>query len=1712
MPQDPKTTGEVSSPAATGGAGTGFEQHVNTYWLAQLLVRGVAPILHDCVVAEVHFQTEHLGWNTDDFLVVGESGSRTERRLAGQVKRAFTVSATDEECKKAMLAFWKDFKNGTQFSPSADRFVLVTLRGTNTLLEHFSGLLDCARASKDAADFEHRLATPGFISAKSVKYCSDIKSIISDYEGRDVPISEVWPLLRVLHVLSLDLATSTRQTEVAMKTLLAHTADDQDPLAAAETTWNALLREVVDGMPQARSLSYEDLPAAVRQRHSKVADLEQRALRAMRDHSALIEDGIRSTIGANLHLGRELLVHQVIEQLETAQIVLISGSAGSGKSGIAKVVLDVLGGHHFAFAFRAEEFATPHFDDTLQRSQIPANAAMLKAVLAAQGRKVLLIESVERLLEASTRDAFTDLVTLVRSDRSWQVILTCRDYSADLVRGCFLSGPGVVHSMVAVPPLNDEEMEKVEEAYPSLSRPLSNLALRNLLRNPYILDKALQIPWSDDRPLPQSEREFRALFWQMIIRADHRAGGGMPRRREQVFVEVALRRARALTLYIACGDLDAEVVEALRRDSLIASSKDNSVLLAPAHDVLEDWAILNWIDEQYATHAVSVSELCSVLGTHPAVRRTYRKWVSELVEKDAVAADALFEAVVNGEQLPAQFRDDTIVSLLRSTASTAFLERHVAVLFANDMRVLKRVIHLLRVACLTTPAWLKPAAAGSLLYVPEGPAWACVLRIVQSHLSSFKDTDCALLLGLLEDWARGVNWQSPYPEGSESAASIAHWFLPHFDDYRSDDQRKRTLKVIAKIPNADRDRFITLVRGSRDDEDREWASDGFMAMIFNGIEGWPAARDMPDIVISAATEYLLCSESDLRRDGGFGSDMELELLFGIQIGKSLDFFPPSAYRSPLLAILRSAPMQGVDFVLAVFNHSADWYAKPRVPSPYVEEPVEFELTFADGTKKKQWCNDRLWKLYRGMSVGPYVLQSLLMALEQWLLEFAVSHAAFLDKTLLHLLKNSDSAAITGVVASVATAFPQASADTLLVLLGNPECVLLDRGRQANEAMAPSKMGSLMRGFNGENTIFADEREASDNLPHRARDLESAIMLLQFGPLAERVQVILDKHRDALPPIPEQGEFDRYWRLSLHRMDLRQYSAKVVTEMVGPEDAPEPVQVKRQLVCFEPAAPDADVQEMMDANAIQAQAMNARVSLLMWGMKVFQWEDRAAYDPAQWKHRLSEARAIGIESASEFEPGNGGPGYVAAVCIRDHWDEMSDDERKWSVDKVCCEVGRDADQWNQLQRVQRYEMSGDRPNAYVVPLLLGKTLADEQQVKVRRAFAQALTHAIDEVRSYAAKGIGTTLWEIDRDLAVRCVNALALQAALLEVAVNDERSRLQSAGEFSVLYSTGWVDPIEAKIAQEVRQRLFENDGIPTDALAKLDSAKWFGAIANGQILTILSHGPADPVAIDAFNRVAHTLVGWWDADDDRRQDRSKRPQERNFETEHLIARLLEEFLLRTSLAGATRILTPVLDAVDRHPSEVKSILQGLISVEDRSPNTAQFWSLWEQFVARVKDSKWLADIDRSHARGREMISTTFLGSSWKGNTRHWPSLEGHASHVHSFFDELPATSTILDCYVQFLYHIGEQSLPNGFIRVANRIQQGDPTKMLRNSNTVYLLEVLLQRFVYAKPLELKRRTELKDAVLLLLDLLVENGSSAAFRMRDDFVTPVSISG
>ena len=45
----------------------------------------------------------------------------------------------------------------------------------------------------------------------------------------------------------------------------------------------------------------------------------------------------------------------------------------------------------------------------------------------------------------------------------------------------------------------------------------------------------------------------------------------------------------------------------------------------------------------------------------------------------------------------------------------------------------------------------------------------------------------------------------------------------------------------------------------------------------------------------------------------------------------------------------------------------------------------------------QWANNRLWCLYRACSVGPYVLQTALMALESWLMGICEADDAQVDR-------------------------------------------------------------------------------------------------------------------------------------------------------------------------------------------------------------------------------------------------------------------------------------------------------------------------------------------------------------------------------------------------------------------------------------------------------------------------------------------------------------------------------------------------------------------------------------------------------------------------------------------------------------------------------------------------------------------------------------------
>jgi hypothetical protein len=71
-------------------------------------------------------------------------------------------------------------------------------------------------------------------------------------------------------------------------------------------------------------------------------------------------------------------------------------------------------------------------------------------------------------------------------------------------------------------------------------------------------------------------------------------------------MQICARRAQALRLFAPISGLDAATVNALENNSLVVMSPENRALVTPAHDVLEDWGVLEWVEHLYQQASESI--------------------------------------------------------------------------------------------------------------------------------------------------------------------------------------------------------------------------------------------------------------------------------------------------------------------------------------------------------------------------------------------------------------------------------------------------------------------------------------------------------------------------------------------------------------------------------------------------------------------------------------------------------------------------------------------------------------------------------------------------------------------------------------------------------------------------------------------------------------------------------------------------------------------------------------------------------------------------------------------------------------------------------------------------------------------------------------------------------------------------------------------------
>ena len=1674
------TKGKVASPISTGGAGEQFEQHVAALALGLLLVRGMPPILVDASVVEVHLQTGHLGWCTDDLLVVGERGDGSRRRLALQVKRSFRVAAGDDECRKTVAGMWDDFRSD-RFDEAHDQLAVATLHGTSVLLRDFAALLGCAHAAADAGDFEHRLSLDGFLSAKAKQQDRAVREILGDAGGVPPEGDVYWRFLRAFNVLSFDLNTPTSQAQAWMVSLLAACmTPGSASVDAAQATWKALLACAGEGRQGAKGYSREDLPQELRARHGAVPGADHSSLAALIGHGEMVRAGIRSTVGEGYEVDRSSRIQALGGKLADHQVVIVSGAAGSGKSALATELLAQLDDRYPVLAFQAVELATAHIDETLANAQTSLDSQRLFALLAGAARKVVFVDGVERLLEQSVRDAFAQLLQLVGRDSSTRILLTVRDYSLETVRNALIP-VGLDAEIFEVPSLTDAELDGVATGVPGLAEPLGNAPLRAFLRTPYLLDLASRLRWGE-APMPATLREFRRKVWRELIRDDAHEGRGMPGRRERVFLEIAWRRAVELRPFVAPRVHDPEALDALRRDSLVASPRDSAVVYAVTHDVLEDWGVLRRIDERFAKSGGSLAALAEAVGGYPALRRGLRQWLSERFQEGAGEARALVLNVIADGGLAAHFRDDCLVAALLSESAVGFVEACAPRIARGDLDLLDRLVQVLRVGCRESPKWLDVPGLPSQMLVPTGPGWVPVLGLVLDGMDALLPERAQVALGLVEDWARQIDWRNPDPPGTAEAGAITDRLLREFGDYGSDDARQRTLKVVVKIPRAV-PQFKDLVDRARTCSHADLTAFDLLDVVLNKPEGAFVCRHFPDETVALLDARLWSSDADRVRERGFmGSGIDdLNYVFGMRDLPTDSYHPPSALQGPFSALLATHPRKAVAFVAGLLNHAGRTYATAQWPGRVFEPATGISLAIPGRGTVKQWANARLYGLYRGNQVGPDSLVSVLMALESWLLRIGQMDGGDLEGWLLHLIGNSNNVMVTSVVASVCVACPDKAGRAGLALLSSRDVVQLDRGRLALESGSSSE---AFFGLNPQQGLFEQERRQSNQLSHRHEDLESLAVRMQLGEHREAVWEILDRHRTEVAG--EGSQESRVWRLALHRMDIRGYE---------PQDAPEGWEKdesddRGKRVYLGPGKMEADIREMVDKASGSLEVLNRHLALRNLARKV--WERDASVGEADWRTALlGEAQAVERELDEPEEFARDGPGMAAAACIRDHLDELNDAQFEWCARRVDFEVRRNSEAVDLTDRVGRIERA-DRFCASVVPLLAAHAKRVDG-VDARGLLALALTHPIEEVCEYAFGGLGAFVDEQHKPLALQGVAAAAYRCRLALESWQEARGRRGAAAGR---------DPFGA-VLPAVRKAIEAGNLDPAVELDGLDFDSPMAGVGVRAVLTVFGRWPDWEESRRFYARIAVWLADAWHRGRSRDDSRA-----RDHKLEAAARESLAGFALDVPGDVALRVCAPVVEAAAAVPKHGQWFMSKLILEADRGTDDC-FWHLWQAMADVIVSSPWGRELKDETRFDLGLLHMIFLGSFWKEDARRWHRLDGHTGRVDELALGLPASVPVVRAYCDYLTRIGHQSLPGAFVVVGRMLENGDAVRIASDSGVAFDLESLLRPFVYSEPHRIKMDARFRNAVLVILDALVAGGSASAYRMRDDFVTPSS---
>lgn len=1678
-----------SNVFSQGGGGGTFENEVQTVFFISFFLGLYVPGTNGHIES-YRLQSGSLGYKTDDLLLNIISDGQPSKALI-QIKHDLIISPKGEEFNEVLCDAWRDFNNEELFAPSHDKIFIIKHALTKDERNHLKVILDWSRAKSDHQDFYNEVTR---IKAKD-HYLKIFQNSLHTTFGDEVDHITLFKFLRTLYLFEFDLGTDNSFVKAGCLSLIKRFKANEH--TSSEQIWVSCKDMVSTLNSKGGQLIKADIPETLlRAVHCDQAHAAFRNLQILsRQHLEMV-DMIADQIGAyKLDRTKQLLA--LTEDLNENQIVIISGDPGCGKSAFAKNHIQNIQQHTdgYVLCFSADELSQGHLHDVFKKNDINLTLKEIFAFFASFQDNLIYVDAAEKLLEANGTP-LAELLTTVRSLPNIRVLITCRSSSLGLIEFKYFSVVTPIKFLLG--PLSDEEIGQILSAIPTLTQLMRNPKLKRLLSYPKYLDFANRALLQDDSGFYDvDEEKFREQLWLIIIENKlSEYHDGLPERRGEVFTDIAVARSRQMRQFAAINSTDHEAIDKLLKDNVIVS-KAHQKLYAPAHDVLDDWALLRFVNHLYGKQ-LSPDSFFSTLGNEPAMRRAYRLWVQTSLNSGNngpldFAANFLFETT------DANFwNDESLIGILYSERCDVFFKRFEAKLKKDNFRDFFRLIRVMRTACRKNVGEFYKKN-----YIPTGYGWRSVFKIINENIKLIDKTHYDLLFEIIKDWSAVIATQNILPQETRDAGLILLYLLDQHIDVtnRHDNTADRAVEILSELTGGIPSEIQSILTEKDPDEEGEEEDEeeyggilyseklkGKLVLIaLNGPKSVQITKYLPDKIIELArkhwmltTEKVHYPETDERRfltSISRRSSTDFNYHFGLKKEYRLDYSPASALQTPLLSLLNFHPVKTAEFIVELTNWATENY---RLSEFSKDEGGDFvNLVLPDGTHIRQYGDAYLWSIFRSpQRVAPNVFKSALMALERYLFDQfhkggeAINAA---NKLIDLLYRNSYSVAITAVIASVCQAFPESVGEHVLPLLSTRKLITWDVHRYSND-----RMHSHFRLFE---PYYDDERVDSDKLPHRKRydgGLRGffPIYCYEHGILKDQVYQIIDHHR------ANAATDDWQWQKILDEMDLRTWR---VTKLIESEE--------HVSYHIEPTY-DESIKEYVEELKHERDRIMENNDFQNWLWKTRKNELVPEFN--DWVNIYEYYQQL-----EEYNFINHQPGQLAAIGITQLWEKLNNEHKTWCLEMTAKIVNDKIRQAHNPHNMNFETSSFDYESALsAFPVLLSYEDLPErvEYEELALAFLTAPFHENDPDCRHFFTSMSVNLWANNEDLAIK------LTGGILQFAAFQTTSRFPAYSSQPEIHQQKYWEKYEALIEWGIEKGY----AIEINALS-FETHSIFYVSRAMRLLPIITQ---NSLVFELIKRTFHlylplSLKGRF----------QRNTNDEHSEFTHLLSIVLQDRISKMILWNdhdhSEALFIDLLSTGQNLVKEISTnaphqmldiyrffqqTIEGIILEADRNlpesdlaatqKTCKHFLSAWRTFA------KYMIGPERMLL----FVDLLLLDSSakWRDNAMHWKPLEEDIEFYEVILRHFGPFR--LDSTIELLAHIGDQTLLERNLQWLIKALQNP--KLAPDLNKYRSLEQLIGR-VYQHHLDkVLNDQSLYADYMWLLNQMIENQSSDAYWIRE----------